>query len=201
MSNRLFPDLPGLKINVTRTPVWETLTRKAASGKELRMTLMSSPRWRYKLAYEVLRAGGGFDELQQIAGLFNSCRGSWDNFLYRDPKDRSVLAQQFALGDGVKTQFALVRSYGNFIEPIAATDGAVTIYKAGALQAQPADCSVSSAGVVSFVTAPAVGAALTWSGGFLWRCRFMRDEVDFDQFMEDLWSCGKVEFTTVQGES
>lgn len=201
MSNLIFPDLPGLRISVTRTPVWETLTRKSASGKELRLTLMTSPRWRYKLAYDVLRAGGGFDELQQVAGLFNTCRGAWDNFLYRDPKDRTVTAQQFGVGDGVKTQFPLVRSFGSFIEPVAAIDGAVAIYKAGVLQTQPANCSVSAAGLVSFVTAPAVGQALTWDGAFLWRCRFTRDELDFDQFMEDLWQVGKVEFITVQDES
>lgn len=201
MSNRLFPDLPGLKINITRTAVWETLTRKSASGKELRLTLMTSPRWRYRLSYDVLRAAGGFDELQQVAGLFNACRGAWDNFLYRDPKDRAVVAQQFALGDGVKTQFQLVRSYGSFIEPIAAIDGAVTIYKSGALQAQPADCSVSAAGLVSFATAPAVGAPLTWTGAFLWRCRFASDEIEFEQFLDNMWSLGKIEFTTVQDES
>lgn len=202
MSSLIFPALDGLKPESTRTPIWKTIPRESASGRELRLALMTSPRWRYKLGYDVLRAGGGYDELQQVVGLFNACRGSWDNFLYRDPSDRTATLQQFGTGDGITTQFQLARNLGGFVEPVEAVDGAAAIYKNAVLQGQPADCSVNAAtGQVSFVIAPAVGLPLTWSGNYFWRCRFLRDEAEFEEFLQDLWKAGRIEFITVKGES
>ena len=36
--------------------------------------------------------------------------------------------------------------------------------------------ATSSTGMVTFVTAPAAAAALTWTGAFYWRCRFLLPE-------------------------
>lgn len=201
MSSAVFPDLPGLKIDIGRSPVWKTQTRESVSGRELRLALMQSPRWRYRLGFEVLRAGAEA-ELQQLVGLFNACRGSWDNFLFFDADDGVATAAQFGTGDGTTTQFWLARPFGGFVEPIAAVKGAATIYKDGTPQAQPAACSVVAAtGLVSFVTAPAPGAVLTWSGEYYWRCRFVRDEAEFERFLDDLWRLNRIELLTVKGES
>lgn len=200
MSSAIFPDLPGLNIVRARTPIWKTRTRESASGKELRLALMASPRWRYRLGFEVLRAGAEA-ELQQVVGLFNSMRGSWGNFLYLDPADSTATAAQFGTGDGTTTQFQLARPLGGFVEPVEVVKGAATIYKDGTPQAQPAACSVIAAtGQVSFVTPPAPGTVLTWSGEYYWRCRFTRDEAEFEEFLRDLWRWQRVEFITVKGE-
>ena len=53
-------------------------------------------------------------------------------------------------------------------------------------------------GRITFVSAPAVGAALTWSGQFYKRVRFARDETEFEEFLQDLWSAKKVELITVK---
>lgn len=200
MSNLIFPALDGLKPTTGRTPVWKTTIKEAASGKELRGSQIASPRWRYNLAYEVLRENYGYTELQQIVGLFNSCRGSWDNFLFLDPDDNAVTLQQFGTGDGTTTQFQLVRSYGAFIEPIAALNGTPVIRKSGAIQASPSDYTVNTEGMVSFSFAPGIGEALTWTGNYYWRCRFTRDELEFDRFLEDLFEARRVEFISVKGE-
>lgn len=200
MSNAIFPDLPGIKIERTRTPVWKTQTRESASGRELRLALMTSPRWRYRLGFEVLRAGAEA-ELQQVVGLFNTCRGSWNNFLYLDPTDSVATAAQFGTGDGTTTQFQLARPLGGFVEPVEVVKGAATIYKDGTPQAQPAACSVVAAtGAVSFVTPPAPGTVLTWTGEYYWRCRFSRDEAEFEEFLRDLWRWNRVEMITVKDE-
>lgn len=201
MSNLVFPTLDGLKPIRNRTAVWKTGIKESASGKELRAAWMTSPRWRHTLAYEVLRETAGYTDLQQLVGLFNQCRGSWDNFLFNDPEDNAVTDQQFGTGDGTTTQFQLVRSYGGFVEPIAALNGAAVIKKNGSVQGQPSACSISADAMVSFVAAPANGEALTWSGAYYWRCRFLRDELEFDRFLEDLFEARRVEFITCKGES
>lgn len=194
MSNEVFPSLPGLQWNVIKTPVWKTRVQQSTSGKELRAAYMSYPLWRFTLNYEVLRADAAHQELQQLIGLFNRMRGSWDNFLYEDPDDKSVVGQQFGIGDGSTKDFQLVRSLGNFAEPVQNLHGTPSIYLNGVLQSS--GYTVSSLGVVSFTVAPGAGVALTWDGSFYYRVRFLKDSVDFDQFMKDLWQAKKIEFQT-----
>jgi len=201
VSNLVFPTLDGLKPTRTRAAVWKTAIKESASGKELRAAWMTSPRWRHSLSYEVLRETAEYTDLQQLIGLFNACRGSWDNFLYRDPEHDTVVDQPFGVGDGLTTQFQLVRAYGGFVEPVSALNGPAAIKKNGSVLAQPAACSISAEAVVSFAMAPAIGEALTWSGRYYWRCRFLRDELEIDRFLDDLFEARRVEFITCKGES
>ncbi|MEW6563309.1 MAG: DUF2460 domain-containing protein [Pseudomonadota bacterium] len=120
MGNLVFPTLPGLMWGVSKTPQWTTKIQKAVSGKEFRSAWMSAPLYTFRLSYEVLREGSAFQELQQLAAFFNNVRGSFDSFLYSDPADNAVTAQQFGTGNGVATQFQLVRSYGGNTEAVGA---------------------------------------------------------------------------------
>ena len=70
MSN-IFPDLPGLSWNRKKTPMWSTKIQTAASGKELRASYYSYPKWQFSLSYEVLRDTGQA-EIQSLIGLFNA---------------------------------------------------------------------------------------------------------------------------------
>ena len=193
MSTNIFPDLPGLSWGRTKTPIWSTKVQTSASGKELRASYYSYPKWQFSLSYEFLRENGKA-ELQSLVGLFNKCMGSFDTFLYSDPDDNSVVDQVFGIGDSVTTQFGLVRSYANFVEPVAAINGTPTIKKAGVVTT---GYTITN-GVVSFSTPPASGQQLAWTGSFYYRCRFLQDSVEFEQFLYKLWSAKKVEFVSVK---
>lgn len=197
MSDVVFPSLPGLSWGITKTPMWKTVTHESVSGMELRAALMTYPRYRISMRYEVLRAGGGFAELQELIGFFNARRGSWDDFLWLDPDDNTVVGANFGTGDGSTKTFAMSRSFGGFVEPVQAFVAAPQIYVNGVLKASPADYSISN-GRVTFVTAPPAGAALTWSGQFYKRVRFVNDETEFEQFLQDLWAAKKIELITVK---
>lgn len=197
MSNAVFPDLPGLSWGVRRTPIWKTITHESVAGMELRTALMAYPRWRIGLSFECLRAGGGYSEMQTLAGFFNARRGSWDSFLWRDPGDSVAAVVAFGTGDGATKVFTLSRPFGGFLEPVQDFVSAPSVYVAGALKASPADYTILS-GKVTFAAAPAAGAALTWSGQFYKRVRFERDETEFEEFLQDLHSAKRVELITVK---
>lgn len=201
MSNAVLPTFPGLAWNVARKPQWSTVTKTSVSGREFRAAQYSYPIWRYKLTYEVLRASGALPEMQQLAAFFNARGGSWDTWLYSDPDDCAVTAQQFGMGDGLTKNFQLVRAFGGFTEPVFdvdTTQGLAQIYVAGALKAKDVDYVLSQSGMVVFVVPPANGAAITWSGRFYWRCRFLQDQLEFNQFLKQLWDLKTLEFTTVK---
>ena len=198
MSNAVFPTMPGLSWNVVRRPRWSTVVKQSVSGREFRAAQFSYPIWEYELSYEVLRGSSALPEVQQLIAFFNARSGSYDTFLYTDPDDKSATAQQFGTGDGTTKSFQLVRAFGGYTEPVYDVKGTPSIYVAGSLKATPADYSISSTGLVTFVNAPTSGQILTWTGNFYWRCRFMQDEAEFTQFLWQLWELKRLTFRTVK---
>ncbi len=198
MSNELFPDLPGLKWNVRRAPSFNTLKKTSVGGREYRAANQLYPTYRYKLAYEFLRdQRKGVDELRTLVGFFNSRRGAFDSFLFEDPDDHYTENDSFGVGTGTTTAFQLFRTFGGFSEPVFDLNGAPIIYKDGVKQTATTHYTVSSSGLVTFVSAPAAGAVLKWTGSFYWRCCFDKDEADFEKFLQDLWELKTCEFHSV----
>ena len=195
MSDAVFPTLPGLSWGVVKTPIWKTFHQESVSGMEYDLTMMTYPRYRISMQYEVLRASTAYAELQQLIGFFNQRRGSWDSFLWQDPDDFQVADATFGTGDGATKVFALSRSFGGFVEPVVDLFDATVIKVSGVIKASPGDYSIAN-GKVTFVTAPSAGAPLTWTGKFYKRVRFVRDEADFEKFLADLWNAKRIELIT-----
>ena len=199
MSNAIFPTLPGLKWGTTRTPQWSTQVQQASSGREMRAAFWSYPRWKYSLSYEVLRAGNGLQELQQLVGFFNARRGSFDSFLYEDPDDCTATAQQFGVVETGRTVYQLARAFGGFVEPVTEPKAAGLVIKAGSTTLTAGThYTLGTGGRITLLGGATAGQVLTWSGGFYWRCRFLQDSAEFDQFMRQLWAAKKIEFQTVK---
>lgn len=196
MSNSVYPSLPGVTLNVTRAPLWKTLKQETTSGREYRGSFMLYPRYRYTLSYDVLRDVPTHLEYRSLFGFFNLMKGGYDTFLFTDADDSSVTDMQFGVGTGSATAFQLFRTFGGFTDPVFDLNGAPVIKVAGVTKATPADYSISSTGVVTFTSAPANGAALTWTGAFYWRCSFEDDTIDFGKFMNLLWEVKKISFRT-----
>lgn len=201
MTAAIFPTMPGLKWGTVKTPMWSTGIQKAASGRELRGAFYSFPRYKISLGYEVLRSGA-LAELQTMVGFFNARKGSFESFLYLDPEDNAVVNQQFGVGVSGQTQYQLVRAYGGNAEPVLAPQlvvhgGADPVIMVNGV-VQTSGCTVAEFGVVTFASAPAVGAVLSWSGSYYWRCRFMQDSADFDRFLYQLWALKKIELITLK---
>lgn len=220
MSNLIFPALPGVSIEVSKTPLWKSTVHESVSGCQVSASAMTYPRWRYKLRYEFLRSGAQA-ELQQLVGFFNRHRGRADTWLYFDDEDCIATNQQFGVGDGVTKDFYLVRDFGGFVEPVtdiktisSVTAGGVPMYDS--LDDAPAeslsldfttetyqvwqnDYAYAGGGRIQFTTAPAAGVPLVWTGEFYRRCRFRDDELDIERFLYLLWKAKTVEFETHKG--
>lgn len=199
MSNLIYPTLPGITLEVKRTPMHKTLLRESASGLESRATYQAYPKYLISLKYEVLRAGL-LAEKQKLEGFFNARQGSFDDFLFLDTKDNACKDQQFGIGDGSTKTFRLSRALvaGGLQEPISALLNAPVIKHNGAVQGTGSYTVDQFAGKITYTTAPAIGVALTWGGQYYWRVRFLRDDIEFQQFLWDLWKLDKVELQTVK---
>lgn len=196
-----FPTLSGIRWDVKKRPRFNTIVQRTASGKEIRSALMSYPLWEFELSYDVLRGDAINLELQTLMGFFEQMLGSCTAFNYTDPTDYSVTSQAFGTGDGITTQFQLLRTLGGFIEPIQNVNSITGIYDNGSPVTQGAGAgkyTINSTGLVTFGTAPASGHALTWTGTYYFLCRFLDDIAEFNNFMYNLWDCQKVGFISIK---
>ena len=198
MSTQIFPTFAGLTWDIRRAAINSTVTKASPSGREFRLAMYSTPRYKYTLNYEVLRGASAFTEWQTLVGFFNARAGSFDTFLLSDPNDGAVSAQAFGAGDGATVAFQLVRTLGGFVEPVYALNGAPQIYVGGALNTAGTDYTVSASGLVTFTAAPAAAAALTWTGSFYWVVRFDKDQLEVGQLMQQFFEARAVTLITVK---
>ena len=198
MSDAVFPVLPGMTWDIVKKPIWSTIIQTSVSGKELRGTYWTYPRWEFNLAYDLLRAGTE-QELQTLLGFFLERQGSFDTFLYLDPSDNIVVGQRVGVGDASTVNFQLVRTLGGFVEPIKSPLSVPTIYFDGVKQSSGwSGGDLTSSGLVTFATAPGSGVVITADFSYYFRCRFIDDVEEFNNFMYQLWELKKLAFISVK---
>jgi hypothetical protein len=81
---------------------------------------------------------------------------------------------------------------------VYALNGAPSIYVGGTLKTVTTDYTIDSRGMVTFASAPAGAAALTWTGAFYWEVRFENDTTDFKNFANSLWAVNSLPFASVK---
>lgn len=193
MSNDVYPALPGLKPLVRRRPEWKTSLKEALNGQETGIARRNWPRWIYTLSYEVLRSEAALPERAQLMAFFNSHRGAFDDFLYQDEEDHAVTDQLFGTTDGSATAFQLMRALDDWLEPVWAPAAGAVIKRAGSTLSAGSDYTLGATGQIVLAAPGSAGQALTWTGGYYMRVRFMRDALDFERFLHGLWQVGTVE--------
>jgi hypothetical protein len=217
MSLLIFPDLPGLKV-LSRERIDNASVFETASGKEQRVGRWVAPRYRYRLGFgsAFLRSAAAYQELQALEGFASRMRGRLDTFMWSDPEDYTYTAHPFGVGDGTVTEFQLQRSMvpsaslpgaasrvywpvvGDGYEPCLDLASSPAIYKDGTLQTgDGTDYQLGANGLVLFVSAPAAGAVLTWTGTYWKRCRFDSDSVGTERIVPGWWKSGGVDLVTV----
>ena len=143
-------------------------------------------------------------DLKTLTGFVGAMRGSYDTFLWLDPEFNTVQQQQFGTGNGSTTAFQLQAQYSTdgltlgpngFPDIVQNTFGAPQIFVNGVLKTVTTDYTISSTGVVTFTTAPAAAAVLTWTGSFYHRARFTSDDpADSAAILYRMWETKSLEF-------
>lgn len=190
----VFPSLPGITLPQKRSSNWSGVKQDALSGKRNRTSLFTYPTYSYELPFSMLRSDSVNLEWQQLQGFINSLFGTVLLFGYTDPDDNSVTGQVFGEGDGSTTgPFQLVRTLGNFVEPVFLINGTPTIEVAGS---PTSAYTIDNFGRITFNSAPASGAQLTWSGSYYMPCRFDQDTTDFSKFLVQFFELQALKFST-----
>jgi uncharacterized protein (TIGR02217 family) len=194
MSDLVFPSLDGIEMNTVKRPEFKTQVFEALSGNESRAKMRKYPKYTFKLSFEFLVQDKDEAQLKALMGFMLQLGGMYESFLYADPDDSYVTKQSIGTGNGVATDFQIVRNYGGFVEPLHIVKSVDALEVDGVLMVQPADWTRTVMGLITFTTPPANGAVITWTGSYYYRVRFLADGYDFTKFMKDLHECKDIEF-------
>lgn len=158
-----------------------------ASGRESRNGRWAQSRRRYNAGYGVKSRA----DMQAVLAFFEERRGRLHGFLWRDGLDHSSggtvpapIDQIIGTGDGVRTQFQLIKRYGAAFDPYhriiaKPVAGSVRVAVNGSEMLSGWSVDVNT-GVIGFTLAPALGAEI--SAGFLFDVpvRFDIDRLDVE---------------------
>lgn len=160
-----------------------------ANGFEERNTPWEHSRRRYDAGFG-LRS---LEDVDTLLAFFEARRGRLHAFRWKDWSDYksgpagagvSAFDQRIALGDGVRTQFPLVKTYASgsaaYVRPIAKpVAGTVLLAVGGDPKVEGLEFSVDAAsGMVSFMVAPDIGAEITAGFEFDVPARFDSDRIE-----------------------
>jgi len=197
------PSLPGLAWSRHKKPGFSTRVASHVSGREVRVALMSYPLYEFEAVYDGLTssasafAGLGASSLQSLMGFFLRLQGQFGTFLYADPDDGAVTGQAFATGDGATTAFTMMRSLGGFLEPVGWVTGIANVYLNGMAQAGSA-YALTTPNTLTFSAAPHAGVTVSADFSYAFNCRFLDDQMDFEEFMSNLWRLDSMKFRSVK---
>jgi uncharacterized protein (TIGR02217 family) len=172
-------------------PVRRTDIVPLASGREQRNARWARSRRRYDAGLGVRN----LDALHAVVDFFEERRGRLIGFRLYDRTDArscppsatpSPQDQALGVGDGERIAFQLVKTYGGTFAPYART---VTKPVAGSVRVAIADVELASGsdfvcdhatGIVTLLTPPPSGAAISAGFAFDVPVRFDTDELDID---------------------
>lgn len=195
----VFPQLAGAGF-ASKSPEFKTVRREAQSGRVIKNSKWSSPRWNFKVSYEFLRDNVTVKELARLWAFFMSAFGMCGGWWYHDQYDDTVTGGTLGTGDGTTTDFQASRTRGSgygyaFNEPVYGFWLTPIVYINGT---PTTSFTVQPWGAIRFNTAPTAGQTLTWSGKFLFPCEFTNDDIGTTQLLTSLFSADGVEFRTIK---
>ena len=165
-------------------PEFITQITQFSSGQEYRNAPHALPRRKYDAIAEVKSQ----EQLSEIIRFFISRKGRLHSFRFFDPFDNkscsiertpSMLDQTIAQGDGVTTEFQLVKDYDGLKRPITKPLENSVLIAIDGQSVSPPDIAIDYlTGIISFDFPPNSGAVLTAGFSFDTMVRFDTDFLD-----------------------
>jgi hypothetical protein len=207
MSNDVFPrdSFKGITFSQFKTATFSRRVQRSVSGREIVRSEYANPIWNFRLPFSFLRdypVGLIESEMRLLLNFYSAMVLYGDTFLYVDPSDYSVTDSPLGTGDGVTTAFQLIRYYypGFTAEDIIAPTN-ISEVKVGGVPTL-AYAIDPGTGIITFDVAPGLGAAVTASFTYYFRCRFSDDALELEKFGYapgggGLWKTKELRFRSV----
>lgn len=196
------------------SPTLQNVIQEAISGNEQRFAQWTKCRGVGDISYGLLNSTNTTGDFRAIVAIYRAHFGSLLPFRFKDWSDYQATDANFGTGDASTVAFQLHKIYDpalillgsagtvTYVRNITLLAVAVApvIKVAGVTKTVVTDYNISSSGIVTFTSAPANGAALTWTGEFDVPVRF-DGPLQVTMNESDIISIGSLPIKEVIGES
>ncbi len=217
MTTPIFPlkPLTNPAFSVHRRPTFNSILDEGKKNlRGIETYQQQTPLWEFELRYEILRDKtqniipdatglGNYVELQELLQLYLACGATYGEFFFDDWTDHSREQQLIGIGDDATTDFILIRTIqGSGISFTEAVGGvnlnhSVVVYLDG-VAVDPLDWEISSdLTTLEFAAAPAFGALVTITFYYYYRCRFVSEQEEFEEFFANRWLVNSLRFRSI----
>lgn len=203
MSDVLFPELPGLEWDLSKTPTFNTKIMTSVNGRELRASYQAVPKYEITMSFGFLRESKGRSELQQLENFFLERRGAFDSFLFKMPEDNefnctfvgdgSTSIFQVYKGIDVKTPLSHTHEILAVDPPMWEQEPTIPMWSDPDEKMWNLQYGVTKNGLLELSVPLEMGETISVTGTFYYRCRFADDEQQYNNFMHKLWKASKVQ--------
>jgi uncharacterized protein (TIGR02217 family) len=197
----------------TGGPEFATVIQQSVSGQEQRVRVWAKCRAKYEIGYSVMNSADPVGNYRAVLALFYAHGGRLRPFRFKDWADYQASDASFGTGDGSDTTFQLSKTYDPS-QILLGVPGSIThtrdiylpatapvIKNNGVVQTVATHYTISSTGLVTFVTAPVTGHALTWSGEFDIPVRFDVDYLPVTMNVNSIAEIGSIALREVIGSA
>jgi uncharacterized protein (TIGR02217 family) len=174
----LFPE--DISYGSSGGPGFNTTVIELTSGHEQRNINWSEVKSKYDVSHGIkIRA-----QMEELLDFFYARNGKAYGFRFKDWMDYRLTLEPIGIGDGVKTQFQVIKTYEPQGYPYTRkirklNPGTIIVHVDAALMTQPAQVTVdNNTGLLTFAVAPLAGKTIYVDGEFHVPVRFDIDEVN-----------------------
>ena len=187
MSNEVFPSqLHGFTWECKKKPMFNTITHSPPTGCDVRISLYSQPVYEFTLSNQWLTKA----DKDVLIGFFLARKGGFDSFLYQD-EDCVVIKQPIYPIAGSDFDFQLIKSTAAASEIVNNVADTPSLYFDNELLSL-SDYEVDGWGLIRLLINPY--GTVSWSGSCYYRCVFLDDELEYNQFADRLYDCSEIKF-------
>jgi len=204
---------PDIEEGAQGGPEFSTVIQESVSGQEQRVRVWAHCRARYDIGYSVLHSDDPVGSYRAVVALFYGHAGRLRPFRFKDWGDFQAEDTNFGTGDGSDTTFQLSKTYdpslillntpGSFTytREIYLLSTTPTIKVNGVTQTLTTHYTISATGLVTFVTPPPNGHAITFSGEFDIPVRFDVDYLPVTMNVNSIANIGSIALREVIGSA
>ena len=204
---------PDIEEGAQGGPEFSTVIQESVSGQEQRIKVWAKCRARYDVGYSVLHSDDPLGNYQVILHGFYAHNGRFRPFRFKDWADYTADDTKFGIGDGSDTTFQLAKTYDpslilfatpgpfTYTREIYLLATTPTIKVNGVTQTVTTHYTISSTGLVTFVTPPTTGHAVTWTGEFDIPVRFDVDYLPVIMNVNAIAQIGSISLREVIGSA
>ncbi len=192
------------------SPTFQNVIQEAISGNEQRFAQWTKCRGTGDISYGLLNSTTTTGDFRAIAAIYRAHFGSLLPFRFKDWSDYSCTDENFGTGDGSTVAFQLTKTYDPsfilgfgagavlYVRDITLLATTPTIKVSGVTKTVVTDYNIAN-GIVTFTSAPASLAPLTWTGEFDVPVRF-DGPLDVIMNESDIIAIGSLPIREVIGE-